>query len=50
MENESILYTTLSLFGAAFVAAMMLLGAIVWWVMRRGPSDAEEEEPRSEVA
>jgi hypothetical protein len=50
MENESILYTTLTLFGAAFAAAMILLAGVVWWVMRRGPSEAEEDEPRTEVA
>jgi hypothetical protein len=36
MGAQSILYQTLGLFAGAFTAAVLLLGAIVWWVVRRG--------------
>lgn len=36
MDRESILYRTLLLFAAAFGTAMLLLGAIIWRVVRRG--------------
>ena len=35
MQTESILYRTLWLFGATFIAAMVVLAAIIWWVSRR---------------
>ncbi len=38
METESILYRTLWLFGGTFVAAMLALAAVVWWVSRKGRS------------
>jgi hypothetical protein len=38
METQSILYTTLWLFGGTFVTAMGVLAAIVWWVSRKGRS------------
>ena len=36
MEPESILYTTLLLFGSTIVAAAMAFGVVIWWVARRG--------------
>lgn len=36
METQSILYRTLWLFAGTFVAAMLVLAAIVWWVSRKG--------------
>jgi hypothetical protein len=36
MDAQSILYTTLWLFGATFVAVALVFVAIIWWVMRRG--------------
>ncbi|MGE5833556.1 MAG: hypothetical protein ACM4AI_03675 [Acidobacteriota bacterium] len=36
MGAQSILYQTLGLFAGAFTAAVLLLGAITWWVVRRG--------------
>ena len=36
MQTESILYRTLWLFGGTFMAAMLLLAVIVWWVGRKG--------------
>lgn len=38
METESILYRTLWLFGGTFIAAMLVLATIVWWVSRKGRS------------
>ena len=36
IQTESILYRTLWLFGGTFIAAMLALAAVVWWVSRRG--------------
>jgi hypothetical protein len=36
MEPDSILYTTLILFGSTIVAAAMTFGVVIWLVMRRG--------------
>jgi hypothetical protein len=41
MERQSILYRTLWLFAGAFVAAVLVLGGLIWWTMRRGRSEAE---------
>jgi hypothetical protein len=38
MQTESILYRTLWLFGATFIAAMVVLAAIIWYVSRKGRS------------
>ena len=38
IQTESILYRTLWLFGGTFIAAMLLLASIVWWVSRKGRS------------
>ena len=38
IQTESILYRTLWLFGGTFVAAMLALAAIIWWVSRKGRS------------
>ena len=38
MQTESILYRTLWLFGGTFMAAMLALAAIIWWVSRKGRS------------
>lgn len=40
MDRESILYRTVTLFALAFGAAMILLAAIVWWVVRKGRASA----------
>jgi hypothetical protein len=42
MEPESILYSTLLLFGATIVAAALTFAVILWWVVRRGKG---EESP-----
>lgn len=36
MESGSILYRTLALFAVSFAAAIVLLGALIWMVIRRG--------------
>jgi hypothetical protein len=36
LESRSILYRTLWLFAGAFVAALLTLGAGIWWTVRRG--------------
>jgi hypothetical protein len=39
MDNQSILYRTLWLFALAFVAAVAVLGGVIWLTMRRAPAD-----------
>jgi hypothetical protein len=36
MDNESILYRTLWLFGIAFLAALLVIAGLIWLTMRRG--------------
>ena len=36
MDAQSILYTTLWLFGLTFVAVAVVFGSVIWWVMRKG--------------
>lgn len=38
MDTQSILYRTLWLFGGTFIAAMLVLASIIWWVSRKGRS------------
>jgi hypothetical protein len=38
MQTQSILYRTLWLFGGTFLAAMVVLALIIWWVSRKGRS------------
>jgi hypothetical protein len=45
MGAQSILYQTLGLFAGAFLAAVLLLGGIVWWVLRRGRRLAKSDSP-----
>jgi len=47
MERESILYRTLWLFGASFIAAMIVLVVIVWWVRQKGKAMAKARPPRA---
>ena len=46
METTSILYTTLWLFGGAFVAAVIMLVALIWLTVRRGRRQASPSAPR----
>jgi len=49
LESESILYTTLLLFGSTVVAAAASLALAIWWIARRGRDDdvAESAAPMS---
>ncbi len=40
MDSESILYRTLWLFAGAFLAAVMLIGALIWLTIRKGAKQA----------
>jgi hypothetical protein len=35
METQSILYRTLWLFGATFIAVAIAFGLMLWWVIRK---------------
>jgi len=41
MQTQSILYRTLWLFAATFVAVIVGFVAVIWWVFRRGATHAE---------
>jgi len=41
MDRQSILYRTLWLFGLAFLAALLVIGGLIWLTMRRGGSEAD---------
>lgn len=47
MESGSILYRTLWLFAASFAAAMLLLGTLIWTVIRRGRKKNQDAAIRS---
>jgi hypothetical protein len=48
VETESILLTTLMLFGATIVAAVATFALVIWWIARRG-RDAELPTPNSQL-
>jgi hypothetical protein len=51
METQSILYRTLLLFGATFLAVALGFGIVIWWVLRRGaraPAPAEAGEGQNQ--
>jgi hypothetical protein len=39
MERQSILHRTLWLFAGAFAAAVLVMGGIIWWTMRKGAAE-----------
>jgi hypothetical protein len=39
MDAQSILYTTLWLFGITFLAVAVVFCAVIWWVVRRGTAE-----------
>ena len=41
METRSILYRTLWLFGATFLAVALMFAVVIWWVLRHGRKSAE---------
>ena len=45
LESESILYTTLVLFGSTIVAAAAALALAIWWIARRGRGSEVVEPP-----
>ena len=45
LASESILYTTLVLFGSTIIAAAVALGLVVWWIARRGRENETAEPP-----
>jgi hypothetical protein len=40
MDTESILYTTLWLFGWTFIAVAITFVLVIWWIFRRAPAQA----------
>ena len=46
MDPQSILYTTLWLFGTTFLAVAVVFCGVIWWVMRRGRGTAMESGNR----
>jgi hypothetical protein len=41
MDRQSILHRTLWLFAGAFVSAVLVIGALIWWTIRKGPKESE---------
>ncbi|HET7218121.1 MAG TPA: hypothetical protein VFJ02_08730 [Vicinamibacterales bacterium] len=41
MENQSILHRTLWLFAGAFASAILVIGGLIWWTIRKGPKEGE---------
>jgi hypothetical protein len=49
MEPQSILYTTLFLFGGTIAAAALTFAVLIWWIVRRGRERrTPNDEPRTE--
>jgi hypothetical protein len=44
MDRQSILYRTLWLFGLAFVAALLVIAALLWFTVRRGRGEPQSSE------
>jgi len=42
MQTQSILYRTLWLFGATFVAVAVTFGLLLWWILRRGAKEQND--------
>jgi hypothetical protein len=43
MDQDSILYSTLTLFGLMALLVAMTFTALVWWVVRKGRRQSETE-------
>jgi hypothetical protein len=41
METQSILYRTVLLFGATFIAVAVMFTIVIWWVVRRGAREQQ---------
>jgi len=48
VESDSILLTTLVLFGATIVAALLTFALVIWWIARRG-QEGELPTPNSQL-
>ena len=44
MDSQSILYRTLFLFAGAFAAAVLTLGGLIWWTIRKGADEEGTEQ------
>jgi hypothetical protein len=44
MDRQSILYRTLWLFGLAFLAALLVIAALLWFTVRRGRGEPQSSE------
>jgi hypothetical protein len=44
MESQSILYRTVFLFVGAFTAAVLTLAGLIWWTIRKGSDQEEQQE------
>ena len=49
LESQSILYHTLFLFIGAFAAALLTLGSLIWWTIRRGSDHDDSTLPSHRV-
>ncbi len=45
METQSILYRTLWLFAATFLAVAVAFAITIWWILRRGKTPAAPAQP-----
>jgi hypothetical protein len=43
LDTQSILYTTLWLFGSTFAAVALAFGVLVVWIVRKGPSEKQDQ-------
>jgi ABC-type uncharacterized transport system permease subunit len=46
MQTQSILYRTLWLFGATFVAVAIVFLVVIWWILKRAPAGGAPREIR----
>jgi hypothetical protein len=46
MQTQSILYRTLWLFAATFLAVAVAFGFLLWWILRRGAANGVRTDPR----
>ena len=49
MDRQSILYRTLWLFGLAFLAALLVIGGLIWMTVRRGADTSAPASPATKA-